>query len=150
MWANAQCHGRPAEHRWRPLFNAAKSGWRSLLDCRAVTLPRRETRWNLQGPQTGKLILAASGPKFTISWGHVEDILLLNNFFPIVDMCLSWEDIARQVVRWCPDGEYLVIFWVLHFQRAACSTFQTRILNSHYMLHHVWKYGKHPISDRWD
>jgi len=26
MWANAQCDGRPAEHRWRPLFNAAKFG----------------------------------------------------------------------------------------------------------------------------
>jgi len=23
MWANAQADGRPAEHRWRPLFNAA-------------------------------------------------------------------------------------------------------------------------------
>jgi len=23
MWANAQPDGRPAEHRWRPLFNAA-------------------------------------------------------------------------------------------------------------------------------
>ena len=26
MWANAQRDGRPAEHRWRPLFNAAKYG----------------------------------------------------------------------------------------------------------------------------
>jgi len=24
MWVNAQPDGRPAEHRWRPLFNAAK------------------------------------------------------------------------------------------------------------------------------
>ena len=24
MWANAEPDGRPAEHRWRPLFNAAK------------------------------------------------------------------------------------------------------------------------------
>ena len=23
MWAKAQPDGRPAEHRWRPLFNAA-------------------------------------------------------------------------------------------------------------------------------
>jgi len=23
MWANAQRYGRPAEYRWRPLFNAA-------------------------------------------------------------------------------------------------------------------------------
>jgi len=26
MWANAQRNGRPAEYRWRPLFNAAKLG----------------------------------------------------------------------------------------------------------------------------
>ena len=32
MWANAQRDGRPAEHRWRPLINAAKFGWRPLLD----------------------------------------------------------------------------------------------------------------------
>jgi len=32
-------------------------------------------------PQTGKPISAASGPKFTILWGHLEDILLLNKLF---------------------------------------------------------------------
>jgi len=32
MWANAQRDGRPAEHRWRSLFNAAKFSWRPLLD----------------------------------------------------------------------------------------------------------------------
>jgi len=26
MWANAQRDGRPAEYRWRPLFNAANFG----------------------------------------------------------------------------------------------------------------------------
>jgi len=52
MWANAQREqrdGLPAEHRWHPLFNAERFGWRRLLDCRAVTLPRRESCWNLQG-----------------------------------------------------------------------------------------------------
>ena len=44
MWANAQRDGRPAECRWRPLFNAAKFGLRPLLECRAVMLPRCETR----------------------------------------------------------------------------------------------------------
>jgi len=47
MWANVQRDDRPAEYRWRPQFNAAaKFGWRPLVECRAVTLPRRETRWN--------------------------------------------------------------------------------------------------------
>jgi len=38
--------GRPAEYRWRPLFNATKFGWHPLLECHAVMLPRRETCWN--------------------------------------------------------------------------------------------------------
>ena len=47
-------------------------------------------------PQTTGPVSAASGPKFTIFWGHVEEILLLNKFFPIVDMCHNCEYIARQ------------------------------------------------------
>jgi len=43
MWANTQRDGRPAERRWRPLFNAAV--WLTpTTRCRAVTVPRRETR----------------------------------------------------------------------------------------------------------
>ena len=38
--------------------------------------------------QTGS-ISAASEPKFTILWEHLEEILLLNTFFTILDMCLS-------------------------------------------------------------
>jgi len=101
-------------------------------------------------PQTPESISAASGPKFTIIIvGHVGDTLLFKIVFPIVDTtCLSCEDIARQscamVTRWRVFGD---IFWILHFQRAACSTFQTCILNSHEGPHHVWKYGRHPISD---
>jgi len=32
-------------------------------------------------PQTNEKISADSGPKFTILWGNVEEILLLNKFF---------------------------------------------------------------------
>ena len=32
-------------------------------------------------PQTNETISAASRPKFTILWGHLEEILLLNKFF---------------------------------------------------------------------
>jgi len=32
-------------------------------------------------PQTTGSISAASRPKFTILWGHLEEILLLNKFF---------------------------------------------------------------------
>jgi len=81
MWANAQRDGRPAEYRWRPLFNAAKFGWRPLLQCRAVTLPRCETCWNSRGAPNYRTVSAASGSKFTILWGHVEEILLLNKLW---------------------------------------------------------------------
>jgi len=129
MWADAQRDGRPAEYRWRPLFNVAKFGWRSLLECRAVTLPRRETRWNQLGvSQTRQQIWAFSGPKFTILWRHVEEVWRLTRLFPIVNTCLSCEDMARQICEMVPSS---VIFCVLYFQRAACSTFQTWILNSH-------------------
>jgi len=37
----------------------------------------------------------------------------------------------NKVVRWCRNGAFLAILWVLHFQRSTCSTFQTCILNSH-------------------
>ena len=33
-------------------------------------------------------------------------------------------------MRWCPGGDFFGDFWVLHFQRAAHSTFQTCNLNS--------------------
>jgi len=56
MWANAQHDGRPAKYRWRRLFNAAKFGWRPLLQCRAVTLPRVakpvEISWGAQNYRT--------------------------------------------------------------------------------------------------
>ena len=62
-------------------------------------------------PQTTGPISAISRPKFTILWEHLEEILLLNKFFPIVDMCLSCEDITRQsctmVRRWRLFGDFL-------------------------------------------
>ena len=84
-------------------------------------------------PQTRQQISAVSRPKFTILSEHVEEVLLFNNFFLIVNTCLSSEDTARQscAMRWCPDGDFFRDFWVLHFQRAARSTFQTCILNLH-------------------
>ena len=74
MWANAQRNGRPAEYRWRPMFNAAV--W--LCSNAAKTL----NPLKLAGvPQNNETISAASGLKLAILWGHVEEILLLNKFF---------------------------------------------------------------------
>jgi len=94
MWANAQRDGRPAEYRWRPLFDAAKFSWRPILECCAVTLPRRETRWNLQGspklPDRSQPLVGRSSPYCGNMWCRW---CCLTGFFPIVDMCLSCEDI---------------------------------------------------------
>jgi len=82
---------------WLPCSNAAKM--RKPLTLAGV-------------PQTTGPISAASRPKFTILWGHLEETLLLNKFFPIVDMCLSCKDMAGQscaiVPRWRFFGEFFL------------------------------------------
>ena len=100
-------------------------------------------------PQTTGSISDASGPKFTILWGHVEDILLLNKFFPIIDMCLSWEDIARSCAM-VPRWRFLATF--LHPVFSASRVQQVSDLHLKFALrpHHVWKYGRHPICGGWD
>jgi len=54
MWANAQRDGRPAEYRWRSLFNAA-------VLCINATNPLKFAGV----PQTRQRISAVSRPKFT-------------------------------------------------------------------------------------
>jgi len=150
MWANAQRDGRPAEHSWRPLFNAAvwltPTTW---LPCSNAAKTWKQLK--LAGvPQTTGPISAANRSKFTILWEHLEEILLLNNFFPIVDTCLSCEDIARQtctmVRRWQFFGDFLRPAF------SASPMQHVSDLHPKFALrpHHVWKYGRHPISDRWD
>ena len=41
---------------------------------------------------------------------NVEEILLLNNFFPTVDTYLSFEDIARQSCAMVPRWRFLATF----------------------------------------
>ena len=62
-------------------------------------------------PQTNETISSASGPKFTILWGQVEVVLLLNKFFPIVDTCLSSRDIARQSCGMVPRWRFFASFF---------------------------------------
>jgi len=151
MWANAQRDGRPAEYRWRPLFNVAKFGWRPLLECRAVTLPRRETRWNLQ--QCLKLrdgsqpLVGRSSPYCGDTWRTYRCLTI---FFPIVDTCLSCEDIARQSCAMVPRCQFLATFLRPAFPVSRVQ--QVSDLHLKFVLrpHHVWKYGRHPVYGRWD
>jgi len=57
-------------------------------------------------PQTRRQISAASGPKFTILWRHVEEILLFNKFFSDCNIALVIKIWPNEVVRWCTDGEF--------------------------------------------
>jgi len=103
----------------------------SVEECRCSNEAKTRNQFKFAGePQTNKPILAASGLKFTILWRRVGRYRCLT-IFPIVDTCLRCKDIARQsrafVRRWRIFGD----FWVLYFQRTACSTFQISILNSH-------------------
>jgi len=101
-------------------------------------------------PQTTGPISAASQPKFTILWGHLKEILLLNNFFPIVDMCLSCEvqDIAQQsctmVCRWRFFGDFLRPA----FSASRVQHFSDLHPKFAHRRQYVWKYGRHPIFDR--
>jgi len=106
MWANAQRDGRPVEHRWRaPSVQRCKVWLTPTTRCRAETLPRRETHSNLEGcpklVNRSQPLLGRSSPYYEDMW---RTYCSLTSFFPIVDMCLSCEDIARQscamVPRW--------------------------------------------------
>ena len=152
MCASAQCDGRPAEYRWRPLFNAAvwltpttrvrcsnTAKARNPLKFAGVGCPKLRNR--------SQLLVGWSLPYHEDMWGRY---CCLRSFFPIVDMYLSCEDIAQQscvmVPRWRFFGDFLHL--VFSAGRMQCIS----DLHSKFALrpHHVWKYGRHPICGRWD
>jgi len=123
MWANAQRDGRPAEYRWRPLFNAAV----------CLTPTTRVPCSN--AAKTRNPLKFAGVPKLTKrshKWAlYCGDMLrrygCLTSFFRLSIHALVAKTWPDKVVGWCPDGDFLRPV----FQRAAHSTFQTCILNSH-------------------
>ena len=146
MWANAQRDGRPVEHIGGASVQRRKV-WltlSTLLLCSNAAKTRRPLKFG-GVPQTGKPISAASRPKFTILCGHVEDILMLNKFFPIVDMCLRYEDIARKSCAMVPRWRFLVTFLRPVFSASRMQQVSDLHLKFALRPHHVWKYGRHPI-----
>jgi len=125
-----------------PPQSLADAGY--LLPCSNAAKTRKPLK--VAGvPQTPETISAASRPKLTILWGHVEEILLLNKFF---SNCRYMPQLRRygqpdKFVRWCRDDDFLrPVFAASRVQRISD-------LHSKFALrpHHVPKYGKHPISD---
>jgi len=81
MSANAQRDGRPAEYRWRSLFNATV--WltpTASVPCSNAAKTRNPLKF-AGVLQTRQQISAVSRPKFTILSGRVEEVLLFNTFF---------------------------------------------------------------------
>jgi len=150
MWANAQRDGRPAK-QVVPSVQRRKV-WLTLttwLPCSNAAKMRKPLKF-ARVPQTGKQISAASGPKFTILRGYVEDILLLNTFFLIVDTCLICEDIARQICAMVPRWRFLVTFLRPVFSASRVQQVSELHLKFALRPHHVCKYGRHPICSSWD
>jgi len=80
-------------------------------------------------------------------WGRY---CCLTSFFPIVDTCLSCEDIVRPscaiVRRW-------QIFFAIFASCISASRMQhVSDLHPKFALrpHNVWKYGRHAICDGWE
>ena len=125
----------------------------SLADahyCRAVTLPRRETCWNLQGcpklANRSQPLVGRRSPYYQDMWRRYW---WLTSFFRL-SMCLSSEDIARQICamvrRWRLFASFLrPVFPASRVQHISD-------LHSKFALrpHQVQKYGRHPICGRWD
>jgi len=151
MWANAQRDGRPAKYRWRPLFNAAKFSRCPLLDCRAVTLTRRKTRWNLEGctklANRSQPLMGRSSPYCEDMWGRY---CCLRSFLRLSISALVAKISPDKVVRWCAYGDFFASF--LRSAFPASRVQQVSDMHSKFALrpHHVRKYGRHPISVRWD
>ena len=134
MWANAQRDGRPAK---QVEFSVQRRKvWLTLTTrCHAVTLPRRETRWNFQGwlklPDRSQSLVGRSSPYCGDFW---RTYCCVTSFFSIVDTCLSREE-RYSPTKLCNGAQMAIFgrqfFCVLCCQRAACSRFQTCILNSH-------------------
>jgi len=147
MWANAQRDGCPGEYRWRPLFNTVKFGWCPLLECRAVTLPRCESRWNWKGcPKLTNIsqpLVARSSPYYDDMWRRYR---CLTRFFQLLIHASTAKIQPDKVVQWCQNGNFLrSVFSASSVQRIS-DMYSKFALRPHY----VWKYGRHPISERWD
>jgi len=101
MWANAQRDGHPAEYRFCVQRRKVWLTPTTTVPCsNAAKMPNPLKFAGVH--QTRQQTSAVSGLKFTILSRHVEEVLLFNKFFPIVDACLSCEDTAQQICAMVP------------------------------------------------
>jgi len=109
--------------------HCAKFGWLPLSDVGNEAKTRKTLK--LAGvPQTTESISAAgrSSPYCGYMWRRYCCLTIFSDcrYVPYLQ--------RHSPTKFCDGAQtaiFLAIFCVLHFQRAACSTFQTCILNSH-------------------
>jgi len=94
-------------------------------------------------PQTPERISAASGPKFTILYGHVEEILLLNKFFFRLSIRALVAKIARHSCAMVRRWRFLATFSHPVFAASRVQHISDLHLKFALRPHH----GRHPICD---
>jgi len=108
--------------------HCAKFGWLLLSDVAAVTKPRCKSRWNYLGcPKLTKQyqpLVGRSSPYCKDIWGRYW---CLTSIFPIVNTCLSCEDIAWQSFAMVPRRRFLASCisskrHAVHFTPALCGS----------------------------
>ena len=144
MWANAQRDGSPCRMYVAPSVQRRKV-WltpTTRVPCSNAAKTRNQLKF-AGVPQTRQQISVLSRPKFTILWGHVEEISLFKKFFRLSIHASAAKIQPDKVVRWCQTA----IFCVLYFSVPHAAHF--RDVHSKFALgpHHVYKYGRHPICD---
>jgi len=148
MWANAQPDGRPVGYMVLPSVQRRKV-WPTPR-CRAVTLPRRETRWNLQGclklPDRSQPLVGLSSPYYGDIWRTYRCLTSFSDCRYVPQLR------TYRPTKLC-DGAQMAIFGdFLHPVFSASCVQHISDMHSKFALrpHHVWKYVRHLISDRWD
>jgi len=116
MWVQCPTWWSPCRTQVAPSVQHCKVWLTPTTRCRAVTLPRRETHWNLQGclklPDGSQPLVGRSSPYCGDMWRTYR---CLTSFFPIVDTCLSCEDIARRSCAMVPRWRFLATFFRPYF-----------------------------------
>jgi len=124
MWANAQRDGRPAQYRWRRLFNAAVR----------LCINDAKTRNPLKLAGCPKLT-KRSQPLVGRSSPYCKDICgrycCLTIFFRLSIRALVAKTQPDKVVRWCADGDFFASFLRPVFPASRVQHIQTCVLNSH-------------------
>ena len=139
MWANAQRDGRPAEYRWRSLFNAAV--WLTSITrvpCSDAAKTRNPLKLGCSKlPNRSQPLVGRSSPYYEDVWRRYCCL----TFFPIVYTCLSCEDTARQICAMVPRWRFFCEFLRPVF--SASRVQYSSDLHSKFALrpHHVWHCG---------